>query len=115
VLLQRGIFLEETAGDIDGAIELYRQILSAGPWRHAWTIRRAILPPGDPAIAQSLQGFAQLEYELHRPAQAEAHYREAIANAEQSIGPTSTTLALALHNLATLLAETRRLDEARVT
>jgi hypothetical protein len=30
VQLQRAIFLEETAGDLDGAIQLYRQILSAG-------------------------------------------------------------------------------------
>jgi hypothetical protein len=30
VLMQRAIYLEETAGDLDGAIQIYRQILSAG-------------------------------------------------------------------------------------
>jgi hypothetical protein len=39
VLLQRGIFLEETAGDLDGAIRVYRQILSAGPQARAYQAR----------------------------------------------------------------------------
>ena len=38
VLLQRGIFLEETAGDLDGAIKAYREILSFGANAHGYKI-----------------------------------------------------------------------------
>ena len=36
VLLQRGIYREETAGDLDGAIQVYRQVLAAGPQAKAY-------------------------------------------------------------------------------
>jgi murein DD-endopeptidase MepM/ murein hydrolase activator NlpD len=36
VLLQRGIYLEETAADIEGAIQVYLQVLAAGPQARAY-------------------------------------------------------------------------------
>jgi len=36
VQMQRAIYLEETAGDVDGAIQIYRQILAAGPEARAY-------------------------------------------------------------------------------
>jgi tetratricopeptide (TPR) repeat protein len=33
-LLQKGIYTQETAGDLDGAIQIYRQIVASGPAQH---------------------------------------------------------------------------------
>src|SRR5579864_3316121 len=33
-LLQKGIYTQETAGDLDGAIQIFRQIVSSSPTQH---------------------------------------------------------------------------------
>jgi tetratricopeptide (TPR) repeat protein len=81
------------------------QLSKAEPlYRRSYEMRIRVLPPGHPAIAESLQGLGRLEQERRHTALAEKYYREALA-----IHGTAATL----HNLGTLLASTGRVGEAR--
>jgi len=39
-LMQRGIYTQETAGDADGAIQIYRQVIGSAGFPERWRLRR---------------------------------------------------------------------------
>lgn len=67
ILLQRGIYLEETVGDLDGAIQVYRQIIAAGPNR-AWEaeaqyhLGNCLLRKGDRKLAARTFGDLMVKH-----------------------------------------------------
>jgi hypothetical protein len=84
VLLQRAIFLEETAGDVDGAIQLYRQILSSGADTRVYEaeaqyrLGACLLRKGDkPLAARTFQDLMERHpEETHLLSRASIHYRD---------------------------------------
>jgi tetratricopeptide (TPR) repeat protein len=70
--LQKGIYLQETAGDLDGAIEIYRQVVRTWPAERTlaataqYRLAQAFLQKGDlDAAAREFQSLA-LHYPEHK-------------------------------------------------
>jgi tetratricopeptide (TPR) repeat protein len=78
-------------GDYDQALRTLQQALE---------IHRAVLPPGDLAIADQLGRIGIVLRKLDDDAQAAAYHEQALAIYEQALGPDHPEVARVLHNLA---------------
>src|SRR5580658_5001554 len=86
-LLQKGIYAQETAGDLDGAIKIYRQIVDSHPSQREigaqaqYRLGQALLEKGDAASASQ---------EIQRLGWDYPDYKELIASAKTAGGATRT-------------------------
>ncbi len=93
----------EAAGDMARALEAWSQALA-----------EARRPPAAPLlVAQALEGLAAAHFRLEQRAEAEAAYLEAIAAWERAVGPRQPRLGVPVNNLAVLLLQQCRVEEAR--
>jgi hypothetical protein len=83
--LQRGIFLQETSGDLDGAAKIYRQIVDSHPAQREiaaqaqYRLGITLLQKGDAALAA--QEIQRLSWDF-------PNYKELIDSAKKAGGPT---------------------------
>src|SRR5580658_9938754 len=88
-LLQKGIYTQETAGDLDGAIKIYRQIVDSHPTQREigaqaqYRLGQALLEKGDAANASQ---------EIQRLGWDYPDYKELIAAAKAASGPAKTIM-----------------------
>src|SRR5580658_2222335 len=88
-LLQKGIYTQETAGDLDGAIQIYRQIVGSSPAQHEiaaeaqYRLAQALVRKGD------LTGAA---LEFQKLARDYSEYQALISRL--STPPTGTAIRL---------------------
>lgn len=75
--------------------------------------RRRILDPGHPEIARSLNGLGNIESALGDDAAAGAAYREALEILDAAYGPLHPDVLGVRINLATVLKDGGRLEQAR--
>jgi serine/threonine-protein kinase len=77
------------------------------------TIRRRLLPDSHPDIARSLAGLARVAHAEERFGEAEPEYRESLRLLERLFGQDHPDRLSVESNLAALLAETGRREEAK--
>ncbi len=108
---------EELATALAGLAEVY---FRAGRYPEAepvlarvYEIRRARLPPGDPAIADALEGLGLNQFDQGNFERAETYLRDALAMRRASLGDAPhPAVAQNLNNLALLLMESDRFAES---
>jgi hypothetical protein len=71
-LLQKGIYTQETAGDVDAALQIYRQVTASAPAQSSvaaeaqFRIAEALLQKGDLNGAATEFGILSSRYSLHQ-------------------------------------------------
>jgi tetratricopeptide (TPR) repeat protein len=108
---------DELAAALAGLAEVY---FRAGRYPEAepllarvYEIRRARLPPGDPAIADALEELGLNQFDQGNYERAEIYLRDALAMRRVSLGDAPhPDVAENLNNLALLLMESSRFEES---
>jgi serine/threonine protein kinase/tetratricopeptide (TPR) repeat protein len=80
--------------------------------RKSLAIRRAVLPPGHPDIATSLNNLAALLYDQNKLGEAEPLFREALAIRRAALPAGHPSISESLGNLAVFLQAQNKLGEA---
>lgn len=102
-------FATSHAGNVRGAVELYRKALQI---KEEQAAKHGLGPA--PSMLSTLNNLATTLHELNDP-EALDLYRRVVSLKRELIGSNDPSLARSLHNLAALLVKMGRLDEAMRT